>query len=238
MLWAGSHLHWAIWCWPLYDVVWRGVALVFLPRWECIRMGIIANVTLNTVSTENDGPSLEVEGLNEAIQSSTGPNQLGDDISFVARILDRLRDFVGSDSWILGANSMDVFFQEPRHSGVHHRWCAIIACCICVGIVLLVTYYTHIRKVRAARLRIRLERIPPPDPLRFEEVEGKVKTEDQHELYYWAESSLIPTVTWMCVWSIGYATCFAWVRAVPILLRTVYPVMATILVVYLVFLPG
>lgn len=48
---------------------------------------------------------------------------------------------------------------------------------------------------------------------------------------------LVPVLCWMVLWSLGFATCFAWVRAMPLLISVVYPTSCGLLILYSLFVP-
>lgn len=48
---------------------------------------------------------------------------------------------------------------------------------------------------------------------------------------------LLPTRFWMLLWSLGFATAFLWVKAMPIMMRMVYPACVVVLIPYCMMLP-
>ena len=47
----------------------------------------------------------------------------------------------------------------------------------------------------------------------------------------------VPVVSWMVLWSLGFSTLFAWVKATPLLMTQLYPVGVCLLTVYMMLVP-
>ena len=218
LAWAANHLHLSLWWWAIYDLVWRAFALACLPRWELIKMGFFAS------------------GGDNADDSGASGNG-----SWLTAF-ESIRVLIGADSLFTGPTAR----KDALPAVIPQKILVIVVSCTCVVLLLWATYWLHARKVLRARAVIKAQGLgePAPYPAKLQELpeledaKRKKAFDEHHRLYNYAEDSVFPTVSCMCLWSIGYCTLFAWVRAMPILMQQLYPGAVCLLVAYSLFLPS
>jgi hypothetical protein len=103
------------------------------------------------------------------------------------------------------------------------------------------TYLYHTRHVlrlwaaeRARKAARRAAKVKKPETrLNAVESDSDEETDLPHE-----QPSLIPVVSWMCLWSLAYVACWLFVKAVPLLIGSVYPSCVGCVIVYILMIPG
>ena len=226
---TGSHLFFCVWVWPVMDYVYRFLAVLLMAPPHAAQFLPQLFASAAVVEDMANGPSATVSLLRSIRSLFVDHNRDAE----VAAMYPGLSDAASagepppkSPLFIHGYfTHREVFTVTMMVMGVGWMWA---------------TWLYHSRHVvrlwndeKARKAARKAAQAKKPVPTKPEEDDEEEELDLPHE-----RPGLVPVVSWMTLWSIVYAACWLFVKAMPLLISQVYPVAIGIATAYVLLIPG
>lgn len=207
--WAACYASWSLWMWVAYDVLWRCLCILLLP--------LPLLVKLQFFDSENTGSGDPAAVLQVTRRAQVLPEGLFELLYSLRSIV-----LIESDNVAEESRQRDGYLHPLPYRAV-----VVLTTAWMLAVIAGRVYVHHVRWYRRGLLPE--QNLTMKDPTTGEDMPLPPQ--------YAVRVGILPRWLWGDLWGVVFATCFAYVKGLPILTGTVYPVCLCLLLLAEVLMP-